>query len=154
MPMGDDTFGVSASVMIAPPSPDRENLFSLCFPNRTIDFGVVIELADMIDGVAPHDEYRDEMDMLVLVSFLMQFSVNLSHHWSFLEYLSSRSLKRIRLFLLLSFLLLLFLLLICMRALLAQLRERLTMWTHFFHLTFYKDLSHFFTMFLMIRLWI
>ena len=60
MPMGDDTFGVSASVMIAPPSPDRDNLFSLCFPNRTIDFGVVIELADMIDGVVHHDENHDD----------------------------------------------------------------------------------------------
>ena len=68
--MGDDTFGVSASVMIAPPSLDRDNLFSLCFPNKTIDFRVVIELADMIDEVAPHDEYRDEMDMLGISQFL------------------------------------------------------------------------------------
>ncbi|RVW90158.1 hypothetical protein CK203_041953 [Vitis vinifera] len=31
---------------------------------------IVIELADMIDGVVPHDEYRDEMDMLGISQFL------------------------------------------------------------------------------------
>ncbi|RVX19424.1 hypothetical protein CK203_008515 [Vitis vinifera] len=51
MQMGDETLGVSASMMIAPPSLDRANLFSLCFPNETTDYGVVIELADMIDGL-------------------------------------------------------------------------------------------------------
>ena len=70
MQMGDEIPGVLASMTIAPPSPDRDNLFSLCFPNRTIDFGVVIELADMIDGVAPHDEYHDAMDMLGISQFL------------------------------------------------------------------------------------
>ena len=64
MQMGDEIPGVLASMTIAPPSPNPANLFSLCFPNKTTDYGVVIELADMIDGVAPHDEYHDAMDML------------------------------------------------------------------------------------------
>ena len=84
----------------------------------------------------------------VLVSSLMQFNASLSHHWSFLEHLSSRLMRRIKLFLLLSFLLLLFLLLMCMRALLARLRKCPTLWTHIFHLTFYRDLSPALTMFL------
>ena len=70
MQMGDDTPSVSNSVMIAPPSPDRASLFSLCFPDETTNYGVVIELADMIDGVVPHDEYHDEMDMLGISQFL------------------------------------------------------------------------------------
>ena len=60
MQMGYETLGVSASMMIAPPSLDRANLFSLCFPNETTDYGVVIELADMIDGVVHHDENHDD----------------------------------------------------------------------------------------------
>ena len=64
MQMGDETLSALASVTITPPSLDRANLFFLCFPKKTIDYGVVIELADMIDGVVPNDEYRDEMDML------------------------------------------------------------------------------------------
>ena len=70
MQMGDETFGVSAFVTIAPPSLDKANIFSLCFPDETTDYRVVIELADMIDGVIPHDEYRDEMDMLGINQFL------------------------------------------------------------------------------------
>ena len=68
--MGDETFGVSASVTIAPPYPDRANLFSLCFQDETTNYGVVIELAGMIDGVVPHDEYRDKIDMLGISKFL------------------------------------------------------------------------------------
>ena len=67
--MGDETPGVSASMTIAPPSPDRANLFSLCFLDETANYGVVIELANMIDGLVPHDEYHDEMDMLGISQF-------------------------------------------------------------------------------------
>ena len=42
----------------------------MCFPDETIDYGVVIELVDMIDRVVPHDEYLDEMDMLGISQFL------------------------------------------------------------------------------------
>ena len=49
--------------MIAPSSPDRASFLSLCFPDETIDYRVNIELIGVIDGVVPHDEYRDEMDM-------------------------------------------------------------------------------------------
>ena len=70
MQMGDETPNMSTSVMIAPPSPDGANLFSLCFPDETTDYRVVIKLAYMIDGVVPHDENRDEMDMLGISQFL------------------------------------------------------------------------------------
>ncbi|RVW12713.1 hypothetical protein CK203_111455 [Vitis vinifera] len=52
-------------MMITPPSLDRASLFSLCFPDETTDYRVVIEPADMIDGVVPHDEYHDEMDLWI-----------------------------------------------------------------------------------------
>ena len=64
MQMGDETPSVSASMTIAPPSPNPANLFSLCFPNKTTDYGVVIEPIVMIDGVVPHGEYCDELDKL------------------------------------------------------------------------------------------
>ena len=62
--MDHETPNASAFMMIAPPSPDRGNLFFLCFSDETTDYGVDIEPTDMIDGAVPHDEYRDEMDML------------------------------------------------------------------------------------------
>ena len=64
MQMDHETPSASAFMMIAPPSPDRGNLFFLCFSDETTDYGVDIEPTDMIDGAVPHDEYRDEMDML------------------------------------------------------------------------------------------
>ena len=42
----------------------------MCFLDETIDYGVVIEPTYIIDGVVPHDEYRDEMDMLGISQFL------------------------------------------------------------------------------------
>ncbi|RVW92012.1 Retrovirus-related Pol polyprotein from transposon 17.6 [Vitis vinifera] len=70
MQLGDETPDMSASAMILPPSPDRASLFSLCFPDETTDYGVIIEPEDMTDGVVPHDEYHDEMDMLGISQFL------------------------------------------------------------------------------------
>ena len=70
MQMGDETPGVSASVTITPPSLDRANLFSFCFPYETTDYKAIIEPIDMIDVVVPHDEYHDEMDMLGISQFL------------------------------------------------------------------------------------
>ena len=62
--MDDETHCVSVSMTIATPSPDRASLFSLCFPDETTDYGVVIEPIVMIDGVVPHGEYCDELDKL------------------------------------------------------------------------------------------
>ena len=50
-------------MMIASSSPNRASFLSLCFPDEIADYGLVIELTEVIDGVVPHDEYRDEMDM-------------------------------------------------------------------------------------------
>ena len=35
----------------------------MCFPEETIDCGVDVGPTGVIDGVVPHDEYWDEMDM-------------------------------------------------------------------------------------------
>ncbi|KAL6310559.1 hypothetical protein AAG906_015297 [Vitis piasezkii] len=70
MQLGDETPDMSASAMILPSSPDRASLFSLCFPDETTDYGVIIEPEDTTDGVVPRDEYHDEMDMLGIDRFL------------------------------------------------------------------------------------
>ncbi|KAL6331810.1 hypothetical protein AAG906_020153 [Vitis piasezkii] len=99
MQMGDETLGVLASMMIAPLSPDQAN------------YSPFIEPADMIDGVVPHDEYHDEMDMLGISQFLDAVQCEPFSPLELFGVSSLRLLRRIRLFLLMSFLLLLFLLL-------------------------------------------
>ena len=42
---------------------------------------------------------------------------------------------------------------ICLMGLLAQLREHPTLWTHLFHLMFYRDLSPVSTMFMTLHFW-
>ena len=62
--LGDGTLSTSVSIVIAPPSPDRASLLSLCFPKEVTTNGVVIKPAEMIDGVILHDEWRYDMDMM------------------------------------------------------------------------------------------
>ena len=50
--------------MITHSSPDRANFLSLCFPEETTDYGVGVEPIGVTDGVVPHDEYWDEMDIM------------------------------------------------------------------------------------------
>ncbi|KAJ9697179.1 hypothetical protein PVL29_009102 [Vitis rotundifolia] len=62
--LSDGVPDTSFPMAITPPSPDRASLLSLCFPEEIIDDGVVVDPAEIIDGVVPRDEYRDEMDMM------------------------------------------------------------------------------------------
>ena len=59
--MSDGAPGPSTSAVIAPLSPDRASLMTLCFPNEIDDHGAFAEISDIVDGVVPRDEYIDEM---------------------------------------------------------------------------------------------
>ena len=41
-------------------------MLSLCFPKEIIDDGVIVDPIEVIDGVVPHDEYRNEMDKMTV----------------------------------------------------------------------------------------
>ena len=63
--LSDGAPGTSVS-MATPTSPDRASMLSLCFPKDITDDGVIVDPTEMIDGVVPHDEYRDEMDRMTV----------------------------------------------------------------------------------------
>ncbi|WKA01625.1 hypothetical protein VitviT2T_019896 [Vitis vinifera] len=64
--LSDGVPSTSISMAITPTSPNQASLLSLCFPDEVIDDGVVVDPIEMIDGVVPHDEYQDEMDMMTI----------------------------------------------------------------------------------------
>ena len=64
--LSDGSLATSVSMAITHPSPDQASLLSLCFPEEVTDDGVVVDPTKMIDGVVPHDEYQDEMDMMTM----------------------------------------------------------------------------------------
>ncbi|RVW78015.1 Retrovirus-related Pol polyprotein from transposon 17.6 [Vitis vinifera] len=62
----DGAPGPSTSALIAPSSPDRTSLMTLCFPDETDEHGTFAEVGGIVDGAAPHDVYIDEMLTLSL----------------------------------------------------------------------------------------
>ena len=64
--LSDGAPNTSFPMVITPISLDRVSLLSLCFPEEIIDDGVIVDPTEMIDGVVPHDEYREEMDMMTV----------------------------------------------------------------------------------------
>ena len=52
------------AMTIAPPSPDRASVFSMCFPEKIHDYDLPMDLGDETDGVTLPDTYMDEMDMI------------------------------------------------------------------------------------------
>ena len=62
--MSDESPDISASMLVTPLSLDRSNLLTLYFPEKTNEYGTSVEIADMIDGIIPRDEYSDEMFMV------------------------------------------------------------------------------------------
>ena len=49
---------------VAPPSPDRASVFSMCFPEEIPDYDLPMDLGDETDGATLPDTYMDEMDMI------------------------------------------------------------------------------------------
>ena len=58
------------AVTVAPPSPDRASVFSMCFPEEITDYDLPMDLRDETDGVTLPDTYMDEMDMIGTGRFL------------------------------------------------------------------------------------
>ena len=63
--LSNGVHGTSIS-MATPTSPDRASMLSLCFPEEITDDGVIVDPTEMVDGIVPHDEYRDEMDRMTV----------------------------------------------------------------------------------------
>ena len=64
--LSDGAPDTSFPMAITPTSPDRASMLSLCFPEEITGDGVMVDSTEMIDGVVPHDEYRDEMGMMTV----------------------------------------------------------------------------------------
>ena len=58
------------AMTVAPPSPDRASVFSMCFPGEISDYDLPMDLGDETDGVTLPDTYIDEMDMIGTGRFL------------------------------------------------------------------------------------
>ena len=52
------------AMIVAPPSPDRASVFSMCFHEEVPDYDLPMDLGDDIDGVTLPNTYMDEMDMI------------------------------------------------------------------------------------------
>ena len=52
------------AMIVAPPSPDRANVFSMCFPEEVPDNDLLMDLDNDINGGTLPDTYMDEMDMI------------------------------------------------------------------------------------------
>ena len=52
------------AMIVAPPSPDRAGVFSMCFPEEVPNYDLPMDLGDDIDGVTLPDTYMGEMDMI------------------------------------------------------------------------------------------
>ena len=58
------------AVTVAPPSPDRASVFSMCFPEEIPHYDLPMDLRDEADGVTLLDTYMNEMDMIGTSHFL------------------------------------------------------------------------------------
>ena len=62
--LNDEAPGTSTSVLVTSSFPGHMSLLALYFLEDTNEYEASIEIADMIDGTIPHDEYSDEMFMV------------------------------------------------------------------------------------------
>ena len=62
--MNFETTKSPEAVIVAPPSPNRASVFSMCFPEEITDYNLPMDLGDETDGVTLPDTYMDKMDMI------------------------------------------------------------------------------------------
>ena len=152
--MSDETHGALAFVTIAPPSPDRANLFSFCFPYETTDYKAIIEPIDMIDVVVPHDEYHDEMDMLGISQFLDAVQCKPFLPWEHFGVSVIKIAKEDQTVPALELLAFVVPTIDMYEGTVSLIEGASNFMAPPFHFTFYRDFSPTLTMFLMIQLWI
>ena len=54
----------SDAMIVAPSSPGRANMFSMCFLNEVFDYGLPVDSKVRTNGVILDNAYTDEMDMI------------------------------------------------------------------------------------------
>ena len=64
MCLSSKTIDPPEAMIVAPPSPDRASVFTMCFPEEIPDYDLPMDLGDGLDGVIFFDTYIDEMDMI------------------------------------------------------------------------------------------
>ena len=51
-------------VIVAPSSSGQTSMFSMCFSDEVLDYGLLVDFGGGTDGVTLDDTYNDEMDMI------------------------------------------------------------------------------------------
>ena len=64
MHLGTGLIEASNAMMVAPQSPDRASMFSMCFPEEFTDYDLLMDLGDVTDGATLYDACIDDMDMI------------------------------------------------------------------------------------------
>ena len=69
MDLGADAFGcwipeTPDVKIVSPSSPDRANMFSVCFPKAVFDYDILMDTVSDADGVILPDACTDEIDMI------------------------------------------------------------------------------------------
>ena len=59
-----ETIEAPGAMIVAPPSAGRVSVFSMCFPEKVLDYDLSMDLGDDTDEVTLSDTYIDEMDMI------------------------------------------------------------------------------------------
>ena len=63
-------------MLVIPLSLNRMSLLTLYFPEETDEYGTSVEIANMIDGVIPCDEYSDEMFVVYISQIIDDVQLN------------------------------------------------------------------------------
>ena len=60
MCLSSKTIDLPEAMIVAPPSPDRASVFTMCFLEEIPDYDLPMDLGDSLDGVIFSDTYIDE----------------------------------------------------------------------------------------------
>ena len=64
MCFSSETTKALGAMIVAPLSPSRASVFSMCFLEEVLDYDLSMDLGDDTDGVTLPDTYKDDMDMI------------------------------------------------------------------------------------------
>ena len=59
-----ETIEAPGAMIVAPPSPGRASVFSMCFLEEVPDYDLSMDLGDDTNGATLLHTYKDEMDMI------------------------------------------------------------------------------------------
>ena len=146
--LSDGALGTFASTLAASSSPNHMSLLTIYFLDKVDECGTFVEIRDMVDGVVPHNEYIDEILVMGISQIDRIVQPKLAFLFDLFKVSTIKVVEEVQSVPALKLSKDVIVVYDLFKGTIGPVGRAFDLWTHLFHLMFYRDLSPILMMFM------